>query len=113
MEHKIRLDDLARTELRLTRAHTAFLEENCIACMDHAGHRSGVLLGVEFIELATTVQVEWTRSIDTLVRLNYLDERRRTEYGAIAIALLLIPTFTDYAGVLPSATGNGIDYHLE
>ena len=42
----------------------------------------------------------------------YLDDKKLVDFGACAIALLLIPKLTDYRAIQQSALGTTIDYYL-
>jgi uncharacterized protein (DUF2126 family) len=110
----LRLEDLAPLNLyRLTEPWAAFLKENCIVCMAAGGHSSGVRMNVDVgASEAREVVVTWSGVLTPVIEANYRDLRRRTDHGACAIALLLVPALTGYTMIAQSATGDGVDYYL-
>jgi hypothetical protein len=104
------LEDIARGAL--TPKMAAFYHENCIVCMDNQGHATGVMLDVDFNEEAEAVSVSWDGSVDERMRTAYADREKRVDFGACAIALLLMPVFSDLVAIRPSSKGNAIDYYL-
>jgi hypothetical protein len=83
-----------------------------MVCFEIAGARSGVQLDVDFVGAPEAVDVHWVGEVSDKMRLGYLDAKKRVDFGACAIALLLVPEFTRLTAVEQSATGNGIDYFL-
>ncbi len=112
MSRQIRLEDLAMLAPVLTQAAADFHRENCMVCLDHKSHANGVHLDVEFVNTREQVQVTWAGAVTAEMLDCYADQNKRVDFGACAIALLLLPVFTDYLAIRSSATGNGIDYFL-
>ena len=78
--------------------------------MELLGHNQGVLLRV--IGYANnTYALRWPL-INAQSRRTWADEREATQFGATAIAVLLVKRETGYTVVERSAIGTGIDYWL-
>lgn len=79
--------------------------------MEANGHKPGVVLKVEG-EYKAFLTVYWSENIDDQVKRAWNDSKEATEYGATAIALLLIKTLTPYTVIERSFQGTGFDYWL-
>lgn len=79
-------------------------------CLESQGHRQGVLLRVAGY-VNNTYPLDWPL-INDQVRRTWADLQEATEYGATAIAVLLVKKEAGYAVVERSAKGTGIDYWL-
>lgn len=113
MAKLIRLEDLAHAVPALDAVAAAFHQANCMMCMDDENHASGVEMEVEFNNSKELVSVIWEGFVTPQMARVYADRNKRVDFGACAIALLLIPAFTEYIAIAQSATGNGIDYFLQ
>lgn len=96
-------------------AYGALMCKSAIVAFESQGHSSEVILKVntanctEFEKDArkevvsvnfTNFKVLWTTKIDELTLRSYRDENRTTDFGAMAIALLLTLQLTDYDTIL-------------
>ena len=79
-------------------------------CLESQGHSQGVPLRVTG-HMSSTYNLLWPRITDQ-ARLTWADLEEATEYGATAIAVLLIKKEFGYAVIERSAKGTGIDYWL-
>ena len=79
-------------------------------CLESQGHPQGVLLRV-IGHLNNTYTLIWPPTSDQAFR-TWADLQEATEYGATAIAVLLVKREAGYAVVERSAKGTGIDYWL-
>ena len=79
-------------------------------CLESQGHRQRALLRVTGYT-NNTYDLLWPR-IDDQARRTWRDLEEATEYGATAIAVLLVKKETGYTVVERSAKGTGIDYWL-
>lgn len=89
----------------------AFLAEAAAICLHMNGYKSGVKLKVEgdFID---TVKVKWNDDISDNVLNSWNDAREATEFGATALAILLLLQYTDFTYFIRAFQGTGIDYWL-
>ena len=79
-------------------------------CLELLGHNQGVQLRV--VGYANnTYSLRWPL-INAQSRRTWADHREATQFGATAIAVLLVKKETGYAVVERSAIGTGIDYWL-
>lgn len=111
MIRAIQLEDLSNAPA-LTDVAAQFLQENCMLCFDHHSHVSGVHLDVDFTDQQEPTAVAWQSTVTDEMRRCYMDQDKHVDFGACAIALLLMPKFTEMMAVEQSAKGNGIDYYL-
>lgn len=95
----------------LSRSIGQYLAEAGAYCLAASGHHSGVVLKVERVE-KELLQLEWDEIIDQQVVRSWNDQQEATEYGATAIAVLLLKQYTDYTIVERSFKGTGFDYWL-
>lgn len=109
---RIDLQSLATNVPAPTPFATGYHMESCMMCMDKAGHRSGVALPVDFEGVSDTAIILWPGSVTATMVRTYVDENKRVDYGACALALLIVAQFTDFVAIRQSATGTRIDYYL-
>lgn len=88
-----------------------YLAEAGAYCLDAQGHSSGVVMEVEGM-VEEPVQLFWGEQIDGQVQRTWSDTQEATEYGATAIAILLLQLFTEYTIIERSFKGTGFDYWL-
>lgn len=112
MPESLILEDLDSILPAITPVGSAYFQENCVVCFDHQGHASGVTLDLKANGSEIPVQIYWARLVTDQMRTAYADQNQRVGIGACAVGLLIVSNFTEYDAVTPSATGNGIDYHL-
>ncbi len=89
----------------------AFLAEAAAICLHMNGYKSGVKLRVEG-EVKDTLIIEWNDKITDDVLSSWNDTREATEFGATALALLLLLEYTNYTYFIRAFQGTGIDYWL-
>jgi hypothetical protein len=112
MVRAISLEALAGRVPALDAVAAAFYKANCVVCLHEGGHGSGVTLSVDFTPAHESIFVLWEGVVTPQMLRVYADRNKRVDFGACAIALLLIPELTGYVAVEQSATGNGSDYFL-
>lgn len=96
----------------LTTDAAGFYKENCLICLDECGHKSGVLLKLKEQQFEEYIEVQWTSEITTQMKMTHADLVQATEFGACAIALLIIRDITKYTAVSRAVIGTTIDYYL-
>ena len=79
-------------------------------CLESQDHHQGVLLRITGY-VNTTYPLIWPPISDQALR-TWADHQEATEYGATAIAVLLVKKETGYAAIERSVKGTGIDYWL-
>ena len=89
----------------------AFLAEAAAICLTLNGYESGVQLKVEGV-IQETFLVEWNDEVTKSVLESWNDAREATEFGATALALLLLLERTDFTHFIRAYQGTGIDYWL-
>lgn len=89
----------------------AYLAEAAAYCLTRNGHQSGVILDVSGA-FEEQVKVIWEQKIDEETARAWADGIEATEYGAVALAILLIQAFTTYNTFERSVRGTGFDYWL-
>lgn len=87
----------------------ALFAEAAAVCLTQMGHRSGVLLKVEG-EFEADFLMEWTQEIGELEKKSWKDMREAAEYGATAIALLILTELTDFRTFEREEQGQGSDF---
>jgi len=107
------LESLSDQAYPVTPSASGFYKEQCMVCFHKNGHRSGVALKVIHQGTCSTFQVYWTGDVTERMLLSaYVDHNKLVDFGACAIALLLIPKLTGYKVIQQSAIGTTIDYYL-
>ncbi len=89
----------------------AFLAEAAAICLTLSGYESGVLLQVEGV-INETFEVKWSDKITDSILNSWNDPKEATEFGATALALLLLLEKTNYTYFIRAFQGAGIDYWL-
>ena len=79
--------------------------EAAAVCLEEQGHRDRVSLQVDGIQ-QREIEVLWDATDETIRRFN-ADEEVATEYGAYAIAALLMPYLTGLTVMERSVRGKG------
>lgn len=79
-------------------------------CLHDRGKKSGVNLDV-IGHLSQTICIKWDELTKTDFN-SYADMQDATEWGAEAIAFIVISDFTDYNIIKKSSKGTGFDYML-
>ena len=86
--------------------------EACLVCLDHHKHVTGIPLTIVEEGSSRKVDLYWEETIDEQTRRSWKDLSDATEYGAIAIAILLVINCTEYTIIERSVKGTGFDYRL-
>ena len=92
---KLNLDDLKGGLTGITEAFGTFLSEAAMYCLEANGHEKNVQLHIKGFHEENFL-LTWTDELTEEVKSSWVDENEATEYGATAIALLLILKITDY-----------------
>lgn len=108
---KIDLDVLKLGLPAISKNIGQYLAEAGAYCLEANGHKSGTILIVEGF-LSKRLIVIWKNKIDDQVKRSWNDSLEATEYGATAIAILLLKKLTDYTIIERSFKGTGFDYWL-
>lgn len=108
---KLNLDKLKTGIPIISKKIGAFLAEAAAICFVLNGYESGVELTVEG-EIEKTLTIEWNDKITNDVLNSWNDAREATEFGATALAILLLLKYTDFTYFVRAFQGTGIDYWL-
>ncbi len=95
----------------ITKIQAAQHIEACLICLDYHKHPSSV----EFIiknDAEQKVSLRWDEAVNEQMRRSWRDLQEATEYGAAAIAILLVIKYTEYTIIERSVKGTGFDYWL-
>jgi hypothetical protein len=104
--------DILKTGLSdISPAFGALFAEAAAVCLTFSGHKSGVRLKIEgdFVE---EYQLEWTQEIGQLEKTSWADMKEAVEYGATALALLLVNELTDFDSFKREDQFQGTDFEL-
>lgn len=96
----------------ITKVQVAQHIQACIICLDHNSHRSGVELAIKMARRNDYIRLHWDEIVDDQMRRAWADLQEATEYGATAIAILLVLRNTEYTIIQRTAKGPGFDYWL-
>lgn len=108
---KINLDILRKGIPVISKKTGAFLAEAAAICFVLNGYESGVKLKVEGA-VDEIFEVEWEDVITEEVLNSWNDAREATEFGATALAILLLLENTEFQYFIRAYQGTGIDYWL-
>jgi hypothetical protein len=108
----LNLDTLSTNIPVITNEGAGFYKENCMICLDNQGHISGVGLSVDYRGNNDRFDIVWTGHVTDPLKNAYRDLIRATDYGACAIALLLLRELTDYKAIEQAVIGTTVDYFL-
>ena len=106
----LRLMDMKSGAPGLTSEVGAFYAQAASVCLEDQGHSSPTPMLISG-ELTASATLEWATTTDQ-VRRNWKDDEEATEYGACAIASLLVPELSGLHVVERSRKGTGFDYWL-
>lgn len=104
---KLQLDDLKSGIGGLTEAFGTFLVEAAMYCLEENNHRGSAILQVKG-DFEEKFEIIWTDQLTEEVRNSWHDHNEATEYGATAIAILLIKVLTKFDRF--RRTKGGTDY---
>ena len=85
--------------------------EACLVCLDDQKHYSGITLNLEG-DFKAQFDLNWDIEVTHQMRHSWNDAEVTTEWGAYAIAFLLIEHLTDFTVIRKSRKGTGFDYWL-
>ena len=108
--HMLDLNELRNGLPAITPEWGSVLAQVAGVCLELQGHRQGVPLRIRG-HLNNTYALIWPPANDQ-ARRTWADHQEATEYGATAIAVLLIRKGTGYTAIERSVKGTGIDYWL-
>ncbi|MEM8528020.1 MAG: hypothetical protein AAF806_18110 [Bacteroidota bacterium] len=106
------LYELANRVSGITEVVGNFFAEAAQVCLELNGHQSGVEVLLEGI-YEESIRLEWERELNKETLLSWKDEKEATEYGATAIALLLVLHFGNYEFAERSPQFALGDYYLK
>lgn len=107
----LKLRDLAYRTPAIPRATGIHLAHAAAVCLENQGHESGVKLLVRG-DFAVTLPVVWSFHITDRIRNYWADLVEATEYGAYALALLLLRQLAGYHVIERTSRGTGFDWWL-
>ncbi len=87
---KLQLDSLKDEKIGVSKNVGEYWAEAAMICLINNGHQSGVKILVDFEDKLHPFQLEWTDEITEKVIRSWGDFIEAAEYGATAIAALLI-----------------------
>ena len=96
----------------VTRAQAEQHIQACLICMDCHNHNTGIQLTVLDDKTTDTIQLNWIGGVDEHIRRGWRDLQEATEYGATAIAILLVIKRTKYTILERAMKDTGFDYWL-
>jgi len=108
----LKLEDLSNGIPVIPDEAVGFYKQNCIICFDSQGHQTGLRMEVFHKGTFGIAEVCWDGSVTEQILRAYRDERKTTDFGACAIALLLIRELTEFTSIEQSNVGTTIDYYL-
>lgn len=107
----IQLERLLEGLPAISPAFGAFLVEACQVCLEQGGHQTGAELGV-MGDRYEQLSLQWSGELTDQIRNSWRDMGEATEYGATAMAILLVLALTDLTVTGRSVKGTGFDYWL-
>lgn len=111
MIRKLNLDTLKSKLPGITEGQGYFLWEAVVLCLEANGHQSGVTLIVTG-KFEEQFQIQWTGKTTPEMRQSWGDAKEATEYGAMALAVLIILDLTNFVVSGRSRQGTRVDYFL-
>ena len=89
-----------------------FYKQNCMVCFFTQNHSSGVIIDVNYERSQLQFEICWEGEVTPQIERAYRDKNKTTDFGACAIALLLIRELTELTAIEQSNVGTTIDYYL-
>jgi len=108
---KTTLDRLKKGFPAISKNIGAYLAEGGAFCLEANGHQPGVVLVVEG-DYPESMELYWSTAVDAQVARSWNDSQEATEYGATAIAIIILTALTPYTIIERSFKGTGFDYWL-
>lgn len=108
---KATLDQLKEGFPAISKNIGQYLAEGGAFCLEAHGHKSGVALEI-LGDYPKTIELYWSNVVDPQVTRAWNDSQEATEYGAVAIAIVILSKLTSYSIIERSFKGTGFDYWL-
>lgn len=89
-----------------------YMCDSAVACLHRQYHNREVLLHIKTNDEEHLLKLIWTTEVNKQLLVSTNDNDVSADYGAMAIALLLIQTFTEYRYFERSQKGTGVDFWL-
>ena len=105
------LDRLREGFPAISKSIGQYLAEGGAFCFEANGHKPGVALKVEG-DYPETIELSWSNVVDSQVARAWNDSQEATEYGATAVAIVILSKLTPYTIIERSFKGTGFDYWL-
>ncbi len=109
---RITLESLSEGIPAILAPDAFFYIHKCMVCFHKVGHRSGVVMTVVHEGKNSDFEIAWTGDITEQLIKAHQDEKQATEFGALAIAVILVRELTEYTAVEQSIIGTTTDYYL-
>lgn len=106
------LDSLAQGIPVIPEDAAGYYKLSCMVCLSSQNHTSGVRLLAHYDSIGETCEVLWTGEVTDQIQRSFRDENKTTDFGAQAIAFLLVRELTDFTVIEQSNVGTTIDYYL-
>ncbi|MCB0552723.1 MAG: hypothetical protein KDD02_04155 [Phaeodactylibacter sp.] len=108
---KATLDRLKEGYPAISKNIGAYLAEGGAFCLEGNGHKPGVALVVDG-DYPESIELHWSTAVDGQVSRSWNDSQEATEYGATAVAIVILAKLTPYTVIERSFKGTGFDYWL-
>jgi hypothetical protein len=105
------LEELRNGIMGLTPEFGSFCLQACTVCLENSNHSTGVNTNLSGNN-SSRLTLNWNSAVNTQVKRNWTDSDEATEYGATAIAILLVKHLSEYECIERSSKGLGFDYWL-
>lgn len=105
------LEELRNGIMGLTPEFGSFCLQACTVCLENSNHTTGVSTNLTGNN-PNRLTLNWNSAVNTQVKRNWTDNEEATEYGATAIAILLVKYLSNYECIERSSKGLGFDYWL-
>ncbi|MVM39724.1 hypothetical protein GO730_22480 [Spirosoma sp. HMF3257] len=111
----IEIDVLKEGVNGITPALGSYMGECAVVCFSSQGHKAGIQLKV-ITELEKDhndfFSMQWANDLRADELKSHKDENRTTDFGSMAVAILLTLKLTGFTSFETSNTGTGIDFWL-
>lgn len=87
-------------------------KNTCLVCLDSQGHDCGVELKVHSGEGNEPCRITWTGRVSHQMRKSHADLVQASEFGACAIAFLVVREVLDLVPVEQAERGTHVDFYL-
>ena len=95
----------------ITKTTGAFFIEAAKVALQKSGHQSGVVLSLEGA-FKEKIKLIWEDDLTQEELENWVEQKKYTEYGAVALSLLIVNEFLPFDHYTEAAHGTGVDYFL-